>query len=406
MTADTVMCLPGYKADVQLESGVTVHLWGNVPVPAADPEARLLADVRVRFHPAPKDLGADLTLLGGRIYVSTRKPGGSRVRVRAATEVWDITLPDEKSDVMVELVSGFVPGTPFVVGGGEGPRTDVRAAVVRGSAGIRAPRRPKDFPKIAAPAVVSWDNQGGRLSDPVPVKPEEMPRYVKFALVEAKEGADLQKALTELATRLTEKDGLKAILTERLTEPPIRDADRIAQLRLAIFDLASALTVDPQPNGIRVLVDRLREQTREVARVWAHTALSYWIAQAPGNSDLLFRQLVDEAGFTAEDAAMIVRLLRGYTPPGRARAGDLDALVGMLSNPSVAIRQLALWNLSVFADPDALRQQPNLNGDVGDTGAPGYDAFVRRWKARVEEVKKGPKEPIPPKKEQTPPPKK
>ena len=401
MTADTVMALPGYKADVQLDSGVTVHLWGNVPVPVAEPEARLLADARVRFHPAPKDFDADITLLGGRIYVSTRKPGGSRVRVRTATEVWDVTLPDEKADVMVEVVTGFVPGAA----GGDGPRTDVRAAVVRGTAGVRAPRRPKDFPRITAPAVVSWDNRSGRLSDPVPVKPEEVGRYSKFTLPEAKEGTARQAALNDLATKLTDKGGLTDLLRERLTEPPIGDAARIAQLQLAIFDLAATLTVDPQPNGVRLLIDRMREQTRVSARLPAITALSYWIAQAPGNAELLIKQLVDEAGFTADDAGLILRLLRGYTPPGRPGSEALDQLVGLLTNNSAALRELALWNLIVFADPDAVRQT-GLVTDVGDTEAPGYEAFVRRWKARIEDVKKGPPEKKAPADTIPPPPKK
>jgi hypothetical protein len=404
MSADTVLCLPGYKADVQLDSGVTVHLWGNVPVLLADPaqpDARLRADARVRFHVPPKDFDADLTLLAGRVYLGTRKAGGARIRVRAATEVWDVTLPDEKTDVMVEAVTGFVPGTPYAPGRGEGPRTDVRAAVLRGTAGIRAPKRPKDFPKVSAPAVVSWNNKGGRLSDPEPIKPEEMGRYVKFPLVDAKEGAAVQAALTEMAARLTDKGGLKAMLTERLTEPPrpVKSEQearaQFLQLLHAILAQAAALTVDPQPIGVRLLIDRMREQSRGFVRLTAIVALSYWTAQAPGNSDLLARQLVDEAGFTLDDAELIVRLLRGYVPPGRPRGEDLDTLVGLLNNPSVAIRELALWNLMAIAfpiaDPDAVRQS-GLAGDVGEIDNAEYERFVRRWKARVEEIKKGPKE--------------
>ena len=28
---DSILCLPGYKAQVRLDSDVAVHLWGNVP---------------------------------------------------------------------------------------------------------------------------------------------------------------------------------------------------------------------------------------------------------------------------------------------------------------------------------------------------------------------------------------
>lgn len=395
LTTDTVLCLPGYKADVQLDSDVIVHLWGNIPSLLPDPAQpgdRLRADVRVRFHTPSKGFDADVTLLAGRIYVATRKPGGARVRVRVASEVWDVTLPDEKTDVMVDSVTGFVPGTTTTEGKGEAPRTDVRAVVVRGSAGIRAPRRPKDFPAVAAPAIVRWDSKSGRLSDPEPVKPEEMPRYAKFSLIDAKEGAGLQALLTEMSAALKDKDGLKAMLTERLTEPPIRLREDL--VRFAMLAQAATLTVDPDPNGVRLLADRLREQTRDFIRLWSIPALSYWSAQAPGNAELLYRQLVDNAGFTGEEADLILRLLRGYVPPGRAGADDLDALVGLLSNGSVAIRELALWNLIGFVDPGAVTQK-GLTIRVAETDRPEYERFLKQWRARVEELKKGP---MPPKK--------
>jgi hypothetical protein len=393
MTTDTILCLAGYKADVQLDTGVTVHLWGNIPPLLPDPgqpDARVRADVRIRFHPTPKDFDGHFTLLAGRVYLGTRKPGGARVRVRAGAEVWDVTLPDEKTEVLVEAVTGFVPGTPSTQGRGEGPRTDVRAAVVRGTASLRAPKRPKDFPTIAAPAVVGWNNKSGRLSDPEPIKPEDAPRYAKFPLIDARQGAELQALLNEMATKLTAKDGLKVMVAERLTGPLDSNPGLVT---MALFAQAALLSVDPQPLGVRILIDRVRDQTRGIVRIAAIAAVSYWTAQAPGNSELLYRQMVDEAGFTGEDADLILRLLRGYMPPGPPRGEDLDALVGMLNNPALAIRELALWNLVAFADPEALRQY-TIN--VAENEGAEYERFVRRWKARVEENKKGP--PPPPKK--------
>jgi hypothetical protein len=406
MTTDTVLCLPGYKADVVLDSEVTVHLWGAIPVVVPDPshpDDRLRADVRVRFHVPPKDFDADLSLLAGRVYLATRKPGGAKVRVRVASEVWDVSLPDEKTEVMVESITGFVAGTPVLQGKGEGPRTDVRAAVVRGTADIRAPRRPRDLPKVAAPAVVSWNSKSGRLSDPEPIKPEEMGWYTKFALVGAKQGAAIQGLLTEMASRLADKEGLRAMLTERLTEPP--NPARFNLVIVAVFAQAAALTVDPQPNGVRLLIDRLRDQTRGPVRTAAIAALSYWSAQAPGNSELLYRQLVDESDFTPDNADLILRLLRGFLSPGPPRAEDLDALVGMLTNESLAVRELALWNLIAFVDPGAA-QQTGLVANVAEADNAEYERFVRRWKVRVEEINKGPKEPPLPKPKEITPPKK
>jgi hypothetical protein len=386
-TGDTVVCLPGYKADVRLDSGVGVHLWGNVPELLPD---RLL-DARVRFHVPPKkaeggeEFDADLTLLAGRVYLSTRKPGGARVRVRAASEVWDLTLPNDQTDVLVELVTAFVPGTPYAREGGEGPRVDVRAVVVKGTAGLKAPQRPKEFPQLAMHTLLAWDNKGGRLSGPDPVTADAMPRISKFFLVESAQGKAVQAALTDLATRLKERDGIKLLLAERLTEEPDPAGGRAVPVRIACYAMAAILAEDPTGNGLKLLIDRLNEQTRPFARQAATTALAYWLAQAPGNTALLHGQLVTEARVSEEDADLILRMLRGYLPAGKPNPEDMDRLVGYLAHPSVAVRELTLWNLLTFVDPEAIGA--GLYTDVGETGE-RYDKFVRAWRNRAEEIKK------------------
>ncbi|MDB5307975.1 MAG: hypothetical protein JWO38_2177 [Gemmataceae bacterium] len=388
---DQVLALPGYKADVQLDTGVKVHLWGNVPelLPV-----RLL-EARVRFH-APErkvdgkgeDFDADITLLAGRIYVSTSRPAGGRVRVRFAGEVWDITLADAKSEAVVEVKTAFDPGTPFAREGGQKPRVDALFAVVRGTAGLAAPERFKTFDKITAPAAVAWDSKGGTISDPKPVEPGNQ-YYDRFQLVGSDQGKQVQKALTDMAGRLTDRAGVKVMLAEVLTEQP--DPGRVVAVQVAVYAQA-AIVFGAAGDELKPLIDLLGDELRGYARVAVVNALAAWIAQAPGNTALLGQQL--DAKFRGDgEAEIILRLLRGSVSPAKPDPTDLDRLVGFLTHPSVAVRELALWNLINFVDQTAPRT-PGMVADVAVATGPGYEKFVKAWRVRVEEIKNRP----PPKK--------
>ena len=61
-----------------------------------------------------------------------------------------------------------------------------------------------------------------------------------------------------------------------------------------------------------------------------------------------------------------------------------------LSHPSVAVRELALWNLITFADPTAARVPALSQVDVGMPTGVRYDSFLKAWRTRVEEIKKRP----------------
>jgi len=390
---DDVLCLPGFKADVALDSGVTVHFWGNV----AEQLPSRLAEVRVSFHAPPRksdgvaeDFDADLTLFTGRIYLSSSKPGGARIRVRIASEVWDFTLAEPKTDVLVEVVTAFEPGSPFALEGGPPPRTEARAAVLHGSAAIKAPNRPADYPKVDSPAVISWDSKSGQLIAPQPI-PTGNPYFEKFQQIPAAQGLAIQKALSDLTTGPIKRDGVRIVLLQRLTEPP--DLARAAVTLLAVYGQAAIASGAEAGNELKPLIDILTEETRGYARLAVVKALSTWIAQTPGNTRLLYDQLTAKL-LREKDAELICRLLRGYVAVNNPDPAALDQLVEFLNDPSVAVRELALWNLVFFADPEG--PKAGLIADVAVTGpGSGYDQFVTRWKTRVAEIKKG-----------TPPPKK
>ena len=389
-SADQVLCLPGFKADVQLESGVKVHLWGNAP----DPFGRLL-ESRVRFHVPERKVGdqgedfdADITLLAGRIYLKSTRPMGSRVRVRFAGQVWDATLPDAKSEVVFEVIASFDPGTPFAREGGALPRVEVHGAVVGGTASLAIPERFKSIPKIAAPSGLTWDSKAGVLLEPKPLQAGNG-YYDRFPLQPSDHGKAVQKALSEMAGRLKDRNGIKLMLAEILTEPA--DPTRSVAAMLAIHAQAAIAIVPGAADELKVLIDLLNDEMKGYARLATVNALAAWIAQSPGNTGQLGDALAAKLR-TEGDPEIILRLLRGAVSPTKPDPKDLDRLVELLNHASVAVRELALWNLVSFVDPSVVKT-PALVVDVALVGTPVYEKFLKAWKTHIEEIKA-----LPPKK--------
>lgn len=384
-SSDLVMALPGYKVDVQLESGIKVQLWGNTPEQLP---TRLL-ESKVRFHVPERsaegkdEFAADISLLAGRIYLTTTKTGGGKVRVRVAGQTFDIALPDSKSDVVIEVVKSYDPGMPFARQGGILPRVEVQSAVVRGSASFTIPDRFKSFAKVAAPSVLAWDSKTNVVAEPKAL--EAMNTYFeRFLLVSSDQGKLVQKALSEMAGRVKDREGVKLMLAEILTEQP--DQNRIVIGQLAVYAQA-AIVVDP--DELKPLLDLLTDEVKGYARLATVNALALWVAQAPTNTATLGTVLATKIR-NEQDVETILRLLRGTVTPTKSDPSDQDRLIDLLSNASVAVRELALWNLINFVDPAAART-PGLTIDVAQMGTPPYDKFLKAWKARIDDLKAAPK---------------
>ncbi|HJZ55681.1 MAG TPA: hypothetical protein VKE74_12005 [Gemmataceae bacterium] len=390
-----LICLPGYKADVRLESGVGLHLWGNVPEQLGSTAAgvRVPLEARVRIHQPPQGFDADLTLLTGRVYLSTKNPEGAKVLVRFAGEVWNIRLKDEKTDVMVEVLTAFVPGSPYFREGGEPARVSARIAVSKGAADLDAPKRFKKLAEVAGPAVLTWNSVTGQVDGPKPYDRAD-PNFVRFldTYIPPEWAKMVNQSLADFVGRLVDPNGLHLMLAEQLGQPPSTDRVRQLECRLAVYAQAAIATTPEIEDGIALLVDVLNEQIRGYARAVAPTALSAWLARDPANTARLFTVMVEKKRVPADEADLILQLLRGYVPVRRSTPKDyekVDQLVKHLSSRSIAVRELALWNLLTFVDPSAATH--GLATDVAlDAPEYGYDKFVNAWKQRIEDLKKRP----------------
>lgn len=403
-----VMALPGYKADLLVERKVLLRLWGNVP----EQLSYRAFESRVILHPPPPGFDADVTLLGGRVYLKSDRPAGAKVRLRLAGEVWDVTVPDAESNVLAELISWYEPGTPYAREGGAQPRREARVAVAFGSAGFAAPARFKKFEKMAAGQQVTWDSTSAALGDPRAIPPEQRESLLNPDPTDPLRG-ELNKQLTRLlsgmAGRVTTREAVQPVV-KNLVGPELpedvapRDRDLVA--RLAIY--SSAALAENSAAGaasLTTLIDVLRSELPWLARQAVVTALVAWVARDRGNTALLYPVLTGK-GLEPDDADWLLRLLRGYVSPTKPDPARLDELVEpvpprdrpLLGDPEVAVREAALWNIMAVRLESWVPLPIELN--VGAVGAKvdseEYKKFLAAMKADVEALKKRHQAPPPP----------
>ena len=394
--SDLVMALPGYKADVKLESGVVVHLWGNVPEQVS--MKSMVMQSRVRFHPPPGEFAADISLDTGRIYLTTTKAAGAKVRVRIGgdlNEVWDIALTGNTTDVLVQVNTAFLPGTKDK---GDKPLTEARLVVLRGAADFKAPRRdPGGVIRLAVGDEALWDSIRGTLTKGKPTKKDDIFPERGGVLLEAGFGKALQGVFTKAATELVAPKELSILLKEGLVlEPPERyfkgglslvEYTAIAfPTKFAAYSQGAITDGTEAPELLDNLIDLLKDRGRRYAREAAVVSLSSWVAQAPGNTDLLLKEL-DAKGLRDTEPDIVAGLLRGYASFAGGDTSKVDHLVKWLDHEHIAVRELALGNLIAYFDPEAVKEPALFGMDVALRGEPPYTKFLAGWKTRGDEIK-------------------
>ena len=382
--SDPVMALPGYKADVKLTSQVIVHLWGNVPEQVA--MKAMVMQSLVRFHPPAPGFDADLTLEAGRIYLTTlKKEGGAKIRIRLAAETWDLVLPDDRSEIMIQANKAFVPGTPFARTGGEKPRTEARLVVVRGSAAFNAPARFKKFDKLTTWSEITWDSTSGTLREPKTIEAND-PVTVRIPLIAGEPGQATQKALSDAALKLTDRTGVRVLLEARINYEENRD--NVLASTFAIYGYAAIADGPDTPTLIANLYDQLKERSRLYARRAAVVGVSAWLPRDAGNTAIFHEVITTQKGVPEDEADLIAHLLRGYSSREKGDPTAVDRLIEFLDHPNLIVREAALGNLIAFFDPEAARKAELGGLNVAARGEPGYEKALKIWKAWGEEMKK------------------
>ncbi len=394
LASDSVMALPGYKAEVRLDTGVTVYLWGNVPqqVPVE------VLQSRVVFHPPAAGFDADMTLEAGRVYLTTIRPGGVKVRVRIATETWDLSIP-ANAEVMAQAVTAFVPGSLYSRNEGELPRTRAKLAVLRGTSNLAVPGRFKKFDALPAWTEITWDSKTGVLSDPKAV-PKGDPTISRIVLQVDERGRAIQKALADTTARLAQNDGIRVLLEGRMNalDLPLTTNPTPFQLEVAEYAVQFAIyayaAIADSTDAVQIvsnLCDQMANTERPFARRAAIAATSGWIGQERANTSVLCNVLTTKKQLPEDEADLIAHLLRGYSSAATGDVVSVDKLVELLNHDLIIVREAALGNLLAFFDPSAF-PIPSLGGlNVGlrQRGEEqNYANLLKPWKEHADVIKK------------------
>src|SRR5579883_3336875 len=252
---DRVVCLPGYKAKVTVDEGTELELWGNVP--EQQPVIPVL-ETAVTFNSPADGFDAELTVHAGRVYLTSRRPAGSKVRLRVRDEVWDVTLPDNKTEAVVEVVNSLVQGISKDIDPSELPLTTAVLAVTKGAAGLKA--RYKDLPQVKANEVVEWSSKGQGLRGPNKVQagPGGGPSayFSRYELPVGEQAKAAQEALADLSKRAKDRDAIRIAFAEMLREDDSSFLPaRVAGARIAVLGQAAIDDLPP-------LIDALNDSGR------------------------------------------------------------------------------------------------------------------------------------------------
>jgi hypothetical protein len=346
-------------------------LWGNLPEFSASPP---VLESTVMLHVPTSGLDLDFTLAHGRVLLSNTKPSGpANVRVRFFQEIWDLTLRDQASEVVVELLGIHSP---------EGQRASqgIEAYVglfVKGEARVKIGPRTHHLPDRGQ---LTWFSRNPVPSDPVVA--EALPGWWTHTIdpnnkldpnkpwIEGKMIADMMSALRDFCDRLDKTEDVVAAVTREVRESP-HERNRV----LGVHFLG-ALEAVPH------LVEALGHPGHPEVRLTAAYTLRHWRSHH-GASEQELRRTLDEKRYSREEAAIIVRLLHFFSEQEVDNPQTYEALVAYLNHDRLVIRELAFGHLATLVPEEAARIPYDPAGSLGQRrqACEQWKKLLATWKA-------------------------
>ena len=346
-TGNHLVSLPGYRSQVELDSGVQLLLWGNVPEFSNFPP---VLESSIMLYSPPPGVDLDFTLDRGRVRLSNQKPEGeARIRLRFLRESWDLDLPGRGNEIVLE-VWGISPRDMAWTSArnGKGPVTCL-GIFTKGQARLKARDREYALPGLSR---FTWSNSGPLPAGPRPL--DKLPEWWTDRLEpRTAEVADIMLALKDFQGTLRKTD---AVLDGVLTQ--IRESDDATNRTLGILFLAA---LDASPHVVGALENREHPEVRGTAAY----ALRHWIARSRDHDLELYRVLCEQKGYSREKAAIIMGLLHGFSDAALAEPQTYATLIDYLNHENLAIRELAFWHLAHMVPEGAKKIVYDPAAEVG-----------------------------------------
>jgi pSer/pThr/pTyr-binding forkhead associated (FHA) protein len=357
-----LISLPGYRSTVALKSGVDLTLWGNLPEFSGFPPLRESAVVLK--DPADADL--DLVLSRGRIHLFNSKAAGpAKIRLSFFSQVWEITLPDAKSEACVELWS--LPWAAPAPGRESGASAEAHL-FVRGQARLKSGDQELNLDDRGH---IGWATASA-----APLSAETWPELPGWwTKPPDRKGPKVEKAMLSLVywseQLAPRKDGGGALDVIRSRVQATGAADMVGLLFLASLDAVQPL--------VGFLSDRQRSEVRGAT---VH-ALQGWLSRGPRHAAELVR-LLQNAGYSREKARLIVDLLHFFPKDSLRAKKTYEELAGHLDHEELVVRELALWHLAELTragqipakEAEAIRYDP-----LADEGQ--RRSAIEQWKKLI-----------------------
>lgn len=359
---ELLVMLPG-AAFVSVGGTVQVtsraDLTGLSPVPVFE-----TAVVPHAFDPAQVD--AEFTLDRGRVDILNVGKGSAAVAVRVRDRRWRITLEGPGTRVAVELAGRWPAGTEYLPTppADHAPVFSAVAVVLSGAADISDGVTTLRLTAPPGPAMVTWTSASD--APPVAVRLDAPPAWTLDRPVLA----PAHKLAAELAVLALEKfRSLRATrpaaaIDEMLASP--RPEDR----RIGLIEAGAH---DDLPRLTKAIAEA------KDAAVWdvGVSVLRHWLGRGAGQDAKLVAFLTSSRGYTPAQAALIVRLLNGFTQAEAARPETYEVLIEYLRHDQPAVRTLAAWHL--------IRLAPVLGAGTfaPNAGKPEAEALYKRWKDAI-----------------------
>ncbi|MFL5340209.1 MAG: FHA domain-containing protein [Gemmataceae bacterium] len=358
-TNQSLMALPGFRCAVELDSKITLMLCGHLPEfdtkSANAAPAPVLESVIMLNKPA-EGCDADFNLDRGRVRVENHKPSGpARVRAQFGSQKWDLVLPTEKSQVMLEW--NMDPQRVLKFGKKTIDRFRLRLVATGGAtvAGVKMPAPQGEIEWTegmpATPTAKSLDKLPDWWTDKPDTK--SLPEKVKLQVEET------MLALQTWAEWLHKNDPPAYIVSNKIREEKAREAKdhnptvrRLGLMFLPALDQPVELIgflEDPQLEA-----EQLKPQL-ELRRA-AAMALQFWVNRDPENVAILAKDLRSRKQYPADAAREVSELLQ-FVEKNEARS-QARRVAGLLTNENPVVRTLAFLRLNQALPPEGRPQIP------------------------------------------------